>query len=164
MTWRFDPAAWLAKSRQTPFPLATPATLRLLQGDGSERVAESQGSQPQTAFDNFSTEAEPTVSAAVPDTAVDDPALPALVQAVLDRFPGATITAVRRSLDGKDRDFKPAPDWWTDMPLTYAEASAVVTATLPSPEKMTDYWARRVWREDFGPTRFAWTPPVGGRG
>jgi hypothetical protein len=72
------------------------------------------------------------------------------VQAVLARFPSATIVSVKCSPDGKEREFKPAPGWWTDPPLTYAEGSAASTAALPPPSRMTRAWARRTWREDFG--------------
>jgi hypothetical protein len=79
------------------------------------------------------------------------PALPPLVQAVLDQWPGAEIVAVRRDMD---RHFEPAADWWTDPHLTYAQASAEVTASLPPPEEMTEAWARQEHRAMFGPCRF----------
>jgi hypothetical protein len=40
------------------------------------------------------------------------PPLPPLVQAVLDRWPGSIITAVRFSPDRKARVFKPGPGIW----------------------------------------------------
>jgi hypothetical protein len=78
----------------------------------------------------------------------DSETVPALVSAVLDRFPGGEVVAVREY--GQERTFRPGPGWWTDPPLTYEEGSAATTATLPPPRKMTAAWARRLHELDFG--------------
>jgi hypothetical protein len=75
--------------------------------------------------------------------AIDHPAVhhPA-VQAVLARFPGAAVVAVRQSPEATERTFK--------SPLSCAEGSAASTAVLGPPTLRTTWVAERQWRKDFG--------------
>jgi hypothetical protein len=151
---KFNPAAWL-ESDQCQSRSAKVANPANNAGDDLQTLATFATLAASDGQRQNFTEANPAVPATISDVAVDHPvtALPALVQAVLDRWPGAVITAVRRSADGKDREFKQV--------LTCAEASAEVTATLPPPEEMDESWARRMWRQDFGFCHFVWVPPLG---
>ncbi len=139
---KFNPAAWLENREYR----ASPA--KVAGGDTLATFTTLVASNGQSQF----AEAEPAVPAATPDVAVHHPvpALPALVQAVLDRWPGSVVTAVRRSLDGTSRTFPPAPGFWTDPPLTYAEGSAASTAALGPPASRTRWAVERQSREDFG--------------
>jgi hypothetical protein len=80
------------------------------------------------------------------DEAVDHP----VVQAVLARFPGATVISVSCSPDGTERTLQSGPDVWADPPLSYAAGSAASTAALGPPTSRTRWRAERQWREDFG--------------
>jgi hypothetical protein len=139
MTWRFDPTAWLAKSREATSAASTPATPATIVGGLSENVAGVAIVAASNHQSQDFTEAEPTVPA---------PALPSLVQAALDQWLGATITAVRLSQDSAE--FPPTPGFWTDPPLSYAEGSRASTAALGAPTSRTRWAAKRQWREDFG--------------
>jgi hypothetical protein len=148
---KFNPAAWIEseKWRSSPAKVAEPANVVAGDPETLATVATLAASNRQSQ--NFA-EAEPAIPAATPDVAVELPIphLPALVQAVLDRWPGSVIVAVRRSLDGTARTFPPAPGFWTDPPLSYAEGSAASTAALGPPGSRTRWVVERERCEDFG--------------
>jgi hypothetical protein len=49
-------------------------------------------------------------------------------------------------LDGTSRTFPPAPGFWTDPTLTYAEGSAASTAALGPPASRNRWMVERQWR------------------
>jgi hypothetical protein len=77
--------------------------------------------------------------------AIDHPAVhhPA-VQAVLARFPGAAVVAVRQSPEATERTFKSGPDIGADPPL-----SAASTAALGPPTLRTTWVAERQTARGF---------------
>jgi hypothetical protein len=152
---KFNPAAWL-ESDQCQSRSAKVANPANNAGDDLQTLATFATLAASDGQRQNFTEADPAVPATISDVAVDH-----LVQAFLDRWPGAVITAVRSPSDGKERTFQSGPDVWADPPLTYAEGSAASTAALPPPHEMTESWTRKIRRHDLGPCRFAWVPPLG---
>jgi hypothetical protein len=152
---KFNPAAWIEGEKSSPAKVANPAN----SGDDLQTLATLAALAASDRQSQNIAEAEPTIPSAIPDVAVNH-----LVQAVLDRWPGAVITAVRSPPDGKERTFQSGPNVWADPPLTYAEGSAASTAALPPPHEMTESWTRKMRRQDLGPCRFAWVPPLGEAG